>query len=60
MNLKEKLAIVERAVTSISHHNDEDAQLIDSALQRVIAMVTAERETLSAKVAEDIKAKLPD
>jgi hypothetical protein len=54
MNLQRKIEVATMAVTSISRHEDEDAAVRHAALDRLEALVKAEREAIDARVAERI------
>ncbi len=54
MNLKQKLVILERALQSISRHDDEDAAVVSAALAHIDAMVKTEREAIDERVAARI------
>lgn len=52
MNLKHKVAVANRAIDSISRHDDEDAAVRHVMLEQVEAHIKAEREAIDARVAE--------
>lgn len=59
MDLNRKLEVVSMAVTSISRHDDEDAAVRHAALNRVEALIKAEREAMGARVVERIAESFP-
>lgn len=58
MDMKRKLELIDLSIKSISMHEDEDAQVRQAALDRVIEMVKGEKVAIEAKVAADISDKL--
>lgn len=58
MNFKRKLEIVEQSIKSISRADDMDAAVRIAALDRVDAIVKAERKAMAERVAEKIKAQV--
>lgn len=50
MKLKRKLEIVEKAVASISGHDDEDSTVVLAALDRCNAIVEAAKAEVAEKV----------
>lgn len=59
MNLTRKIEIIERSITSLTRHDDEDAAVRHAALDHVIRIIEAERsaieERVKARIAETLK-----
>lgn len=58
MKLGKKLEIVDVAIKSISRHTDEDAAVRSAALDRITAIVQAEKAALQTEVQAGIEAAL--
>lgn len=58
MDLKRKIEIATMAVKSISGHSDEDAEVINAALVKVISIVEKERAALQVRVDARVAAAL--
>lgn len=56
MNIKQKLEIVEKAVRSISEHDDADSVVVLTALGNVTKIAIREAEAVRAKQATAAKA----
>ena len=58
MDIKRKLEIVERDISNIAEHRDEDAALRLAALDRAAEMVRDAKARVEGEVAADIAEKL--
>lgn len=54
MKVDRKLELAEKAIASISRHDDEDTMLRAAALDRLIAFIESERVAMRERVGERI------
>ena len=54
MNLKEKLAIAQKSISSISRHEDEDANVRKAFMDELRKFIDGELHAIDAKVAERV------
>lgn len=54
MDMNRKLELIDQSLKSIARHDDEDAAVRHVALDRVDALIKAEREAMDARVKERI------
>lgn len=59
MNLTRKIEVAAMAITSISRHDDEDAAVRHAALDRVEALLRAERDAIDARLRAHIADSFP-
>ena len=58
MDIKRKLEVAQQAIQSISTHDDEDLAVRNAALDRIVALVEAEKAAAAQRVAERIAAHM--
>lgn len=51
MDIKSKIQIVDRAIKSISQHDDADSVVLLAALEKITTMVSQQAEAVKAKQA---------
>lgn len=60
MDIRRKTELAENAIALLARHDDEDLAVRDAALARLEQHIAREREAAQARVAERVKAALPE
>lgn len=56
MDIKRKIEIVEQSIRSLTTHDDMDVAVRSAALDRIDALIAAERKAMHSRVEKKIKA----